>query len=341
MTRESEYKLKSLSEVSFFAQLKWSIGFLAKWLGVSKKELREIYKIKMMPELVDEVVEKNKKVKRKYQFGFHSFDKKEKNKVRRILAPHPRLQRVFKIIKELSEKAGIVHPNAFGFVAKRDPKKAVQELLGQKHFFSFDIADAFPSITQAMVETALDRMGVVEVLIRPLAWLATHFYELKSRLPQGSSCSPVLLNIVYSPMCREIDLVCKRHSIKWIVYADDFNFAADEISWEAKRDLLAIPAKYGFQVKPQKTRDNLGKTIPHLLGLTIVGGNIHLRRRTKKKFRRILWMAAKGKGAYSPRCAIGIARHIDYIYGEQANWPGWLEKAWIEYRKRMEAENGQ
>lgn len=209
--------------------------------------------------------------------------------------------------------------------------------MGQRHFVGFDISDAFPSITFEMIAAALERLHIREAVLDVLAWLVTYDYNDQRRLPQGSSCSPNWLNLVYRPMCDEIQEICQRHGIIWNVYGDDFNFGSQNISLEAKAELLAVPAKYGLQIKERKTRDNLGKTIPHILGLTIVDGKIHIKRQTKDRIRRILY-AARVYGAYSDEKVAGLIGYVRHIYGEEANWPGSILKLYQQYKAERRSQ---
>jgi hypothetical protein len=101
---------------------------------------------------------------------------------------------------------------------------------------------------------------------------------------------------------------------------------------QAKAELLAIPAKFGFSVKEKKTRDNSGRTIPHLLGLTVVDGKIHIGRESKNKIRRIIY-AAMTFGAYSPEQVTGIVGYVRHIYGEEENWPGGILNVYRQYQQ--------
>lgn len=208
--------LKKLVVSSFDIQFTTNLGESAKIIGTYKKTLRRAYWIRRQEKFEDEIMEKGKLVKRTFQYGFRRFIKKEPHKDREILAPHPDVQKAFKAVQKWLERTSSSHPRAFGFVKRRNPKKAVKSLLGNgnKYFFRFDISDAFPSIGMEMVQLALRRLKVDEVLIMPLAWFITYYYNDQRRLPQGSACSPAMLNRVYKPMCRKIDQVCEKHGIK-------------------------------------------------------------------------------------------------------------------------------
>jgi len=310
----------------------WTLGILSKLLKVPKKHLRQALEIIKSPELEADILEKGKLVKRKFHFGFREFEIVTKVKKRKILAPHPKVQLIFKGIQRWLEGLHPSHTNAFGFVKGKNPKMAATALLGNNHFLGLDIADAFPSITMEMVTAALERLHVSEVISDVLAWLVTYEYAGQRRLPQGSSCSPIILNLVYKPMCNEIGEICQRHGITWNVYGDDFNFGKRiNIMRTSKEELLSIPPKHGLSIKEKKTRDNLGKTIPHILGLTIVDGKIHIKRQTKNRIRRMLY-AATVHGAYSDEKVSGLIGYVRHIYGEKTNWPGSILKLYQQYQ---------
>lgn len=321
-------KLCPLSVASEQVRLRWILGGVSQLIGVAKKDLRKAFVIVSAPKLEAEIIRSGSSVRKTFSYGFMSYVIKEKAKERKILEPHPDVQKIYVKIKEWLEKIDQPHERTFGFVKDRNSKKAAQALkalFSNGHHIAFDIADAFPSITDEMVCAALMRLDVEKDIAEVLAWFTTYAYQGKRRLPQGASSSPALLNLVYKPMCQEIEALCQANNIDWSVYADDFNFSAEKISPEIKQALLAIPDKFGFSIKPKKNKDNLGKTIPHLLGLTIVDGKIHISRKQKNKFRNIFHLAVKYE-AYSPEVVHGIMRYIGHIYGARENWPGWLTK---------------
>lgn len=317
-----------LSVVSDQVRLRWISGAVAELIGIPKKDLKKAFAIVSIPRLKTVILRKGEMVKKTFLYGFMNYTIKEKVKEREILEPHPEVQKVYRKINEWLEKVAPAHDRTFGFVKGRNCKKsaeALEALFENGHHFAFDIADAFPSITDEMVRQAFLKLGIEEDMAEVLAWFVTYAYQGKRRLPQGASSSPLLLNLVYRPMCEEIDNLCRTHGISWSVYADDFNFSAKSIFPETKKMLLEIPSQFGFSIKPKKTKDNLGKTIPHLLGLTIVDGKIHASRKQKNKFRNIFYLAVKYQ-AYPPEVVHGIMRYIGHIYGARENWPGWLTK---------------
>jgi|GEM_PF-2083215 len=331
-------KLRSFDLIAPDVQSNWAKVLLAEFLKVTKKDLRKARMIMRMYELLDpKIVDKNGVICL-FRFGYRSFYVQIKKKLRHILAPHPKLQKIFKAVNKRIVELYPPHEKAYGFVKKRNVKMATESLVGNKHFFSFDISDAFPSITDQMVEKILFDLGAPEDLVVPLARLVTYQYEGLRRLPQGASSSPAVLNMVYKPICEELEELCQSFGIDWCVYADDFTFAGEEITPEMQETLLAVPKRYGFKIKPEKTKNNFGNTVPRMLGLTIVDGKVHLKRRTKRRFRRIFYLAWK-YGAYNNRQVTGVASNIRQVYGEPENWPGSLRKYWVAYmNKKLKEE---
>jgi hypothetical protein len=321
-------------EIALDAKFKWTLGLLSGFLNVTKKDLRKAKRIIDTPKFKDRIVVNGKMEKRVFDFGYQSFHLLIKNKRRHILAPHPALQKVFRVINEKIIELYPAHKKAYGFVRKRNFQMATRSLVGNEHFFSFDISDAFPSITSEIAEKTLLDLKVPEELVKPLARLVTHQYQGYYRLPQGASSSPAILNMVYKPMCEEIEAVCQKFGIKWCVYVDDFTFAGEVITSEMREALIAIPRKYGFRIKKSKTKDNLGKTIPHMLGLTIVDDQIQLRRRTKREFRRRFYLAWK-YDTFNEWEIAGIVAVIKQTYGKDIeNWPNSLKNSWLLYTER-------
>jgi len=338
---QDKRELKKFDQASFKMQFVWTMDLLKKTIGVSKKHLRKAQEIREQEIFEDEIIEKGKEVKRTFTFGFRRFLIKEEHKKREILAPHPKVQMILKAINKWLEKASVPHPNAFGFIKKSNPKKAVETLirvkdfplLRYKHYVKLDISQAFPSIGLEMIREALVRLGVDEALVNPLAWFCTYYYDFQRRLPPGSACSPILLNLVYQPMYDEFARVCEPLGIAFAGYADDFTFASvNEIPQATIEKLMLVPAKFGFELNKRKIRNNRGKDIPHILGLTIVEGKIHLKRQVKNKFRRIFYAALKFD-AYSSERINGVVGEIRQIYGEEKDWPGWLRKPYKRYQK--------
>lgn len=328
--------LEVFSAISSNVRFRWTMGEMKQLIGAPKKQLRKALRAIESPEARVKVFRKGKETWLTFHHGFRKFRIHRKKKEREISEPHPDIQEVYVAIKDWLEGRFSSHYRAYGFVRERNCKRAALSLLENKHFLTLDIANAFPSVTTQMVKQALISLGVSETLAESLSWLTTFS---QGCLPQGSSSSPLLLNLVFLPMCGEIDEFCEANNLRWAVYVDDFTFAGKDISEEMKQEILRIPEKFGFRFKKEKTKDNRGKTIPHMLGLTIVDGKVHIRRGRKKEYRRIFHEALRNKD-FNPKKAAGLANYIRCIYGPEEHWPGWLRRPWEEYQITRRKDDG-
>jgi len=168
--------------------------------------------------------------------------------------------------------------------------KNVDPHVGTKHarakaVFSFDLKDAFPTVTEEMVKDTLIReMRMHEKLATLLAKLVTY----KGKLPQGSPCSPCIFNLVCKPMdgtiCRYLSKSNGYH-FKVTRYADNFTVSTPRkfIPKIVKENLLEIVERHGFN--SHKIRYAEGKAVPRITGLIIVNGKIRIKRDLIERFR--------------------------------------------------------
>jgi hypothetical protein len=319
-----------LSTASEELRLRCCLEGISILTNIPKKHLRRASNLMFEPKtILNSDASKNQEPKI-FFYGFSSYIINEKNgKKRQITEPHPEIQFVYKELGKWFSQLSPAHKNAFGFVSERNAKMAVEELtyLFKKggYHFGIDIAEAFPSITDKIISLTLIDLGVEECLAEALAQFVTYRHKGQRRLPQGSSSSPALLNLVYKPMCQEFEKTCQKYQLQWSIYVDDINFASSKIiSRNIQQELLEIPKKFGFRIKSIKIKNNCGTTIPHLLGLTIVDGKLHISRHKKNEIRRKMYAFIK-HGAYSEHIAMGLMMYVQYIYGkDQKKWPNWL-----------------
>lgn len=173
----------------------------------------------------------------------------------------------------------------FGFRKGRSIVTNIESHLSARAVFSFDLRNAFPTVTKEMVKDTLIReMKLTENLAIPLAKLVTY----KGELPQGSSCSPHIFNLVCKPMdgtiCRYLSK-SNGYYFKATRYADNFTVSTPRkfIPEIVKENLLEIVARHGFN--GHKIRYTEGKAVPRITGLTIINGKIRIRRDLIERFR--------------------------------------------------------
>ncbi len=173
----------------------------------------------------------------------------------------------------------------FGFRKGYSIVTNIELHLSARAVFSFDLRNAFPTVTKEIVKDTLMReMKLTEKLAIPLAKLVTY----KEKLPQGSPCSPYIFNLVCKPMDRTICRYLsksKGYHFKVTRYADNFTVSTPRkfIPEIVKENLLEIVERHGFN--GHKIRYAEGKAVPRITGLTIVNGKIRIRRDLIERFR--------------------------------------------------------
>jgi RNA-directed DNA polymerase len=147
-----------------------------------------------------------------------------------------------------------------GFIKKTKNKEAsnivsnAQQHVSKAWVLNVDIQDFFPSINAENIRTAL--------LARPInmhskeaasiiALLATQNWKL----PAGSPCSPVLSNIVFYSMDKQLKALADNYNLIYTRYADDLTFSGS-VKMEQKtiEEMQRILENAGFRINPRKIR---------------------------------------------------------------------------------------
>ena len=198
----------------------------------------------------------------------------------------------------------------FGFRKGRSIITNIEPHLSARAVFSFDLKDAFPTVTKEIVKDTLMReMKLTEKLAIPLAKLVTY----KGELPQGSSCSPHIFNLVCKPMdgtiCRYLSKSNGYH-FKVTRYADNFTVSTPRkfIPKIVKENLLEIVARHGFN--GHKIRYAEGKAVPRITGLIIVNGKIRIKRDLIERFRAMIH-----NRTLTPSQVRGIVSYVRMVMG--------------------------
>ena len=99
--------------------------------------------------------------------------------------------------------------SAHGGVKRWSPAKHAEWHLGKKFHFVTDIKRYYPSVTPPMVYDTFRALGHEA----PAASLLTKLTTINYLLPQGTVTSPYLANLVFAPIDRQLEDLCKRHKI--------------------------------------------------------------------------------------------------------------------------------
>lgn len=112
-----------------------------------------------------------------------------------------------------------------------------------------DVKKFFPSVSRRAVYKFL-----VEVMQcrRDVAGLLAEMLTYNSRLPTGSSSSPIIAYYAFKPMFDEIAAVSAQHGLKMTCYVDDITLSGENASRKVLNEIRHIIAKNGLQSHKMK-----------------------------------------------------------------------------------------
>lgn len=118
--------------------------------------------------------------------------------------------------------------------------------LGQPAIVTLDIRNCFPSINHGMVfKVWREKLGASDSVASILTKLTT----LQNRLPQGSTASPIICNLVLSELAAAIDNYASANRLVYTQYVDDITLSgnADAVR-KAIEVLIPLVASYGLKL---------------------------------------------------------------------------------------------
>lgn len=139
---------------------------------------------------------------------------------------------------------------SYGGVKKRDNVKNAVAHKGNKYFFQTDLQDFFPFVTCKKVYKTLLSCGFSHDVSRIITRLTTH----KGHLPQGTSTSSTLANLVFSKYAGgQIHQYAIEHSLRFTIFVDDVTLSAPFDFKDKTPAILQIIRTGGFRINHSKT----------------------------------------------------------------------------------------
>lgn len=138
-------------------------------------------------------------------------------------------ERILKLILEEISISSAAH----GGVKTRDTITNAKVHLGKNYHFCTDIKKFYPSVRYQRVCDIL----ILNGFSPPVSKLITQLTTYKGRLPQGTSTSSYLANLVFSLIDKELVNFCKIHDIHYTRYVDDLIFSSQKC-FKNKQDVL-------------------------------------------------------------------------------------------------------
>ncbi len=150
-----------------------------------------------------------------------------------------------------------------GFVQKRSIATNARIHLQSRSVLHADIRDFFGSIREVSVINAFRTLGCAPDVATTLASLCT----LSGRLPQGSSASPAIANVVCQGVDSDLQLLARASGCRYTRYADDITISGDSLP--RQDEVASILTRHGFSVRDDKCRIQSRGRSQFVTGLTI------------------------------------------------------------------------
>jgi hypothetical protein len=135
-----------------------------------------------------------------------------------------------------------------GFVASRSAVTNAALHLAARSVLHLDITAFFDTITLERVEAAFVVLGCRNDIANLLARVCT----LDGRLPQGTSTSPVLANLVCAAMDVELQVLAQSRRCRYSRYADDITVSGTTLP--QTEAVSRVIERQGFHVNARKVR---------------------------------------------------------------------------------------
>ena len=191
---------------------------------------------------------------------------------------------------------------------------------------SIDLKDFFPSITAQQVYRIFASLGYNKFASTILTRLCT----LDEKLPQGSSCSPALSNLICTTLDSRLSGLCEKRGIIYTRYADDMYFSCDDKTLLLRYYSLIkhIIEDEGFHINEQKVHFHTPSNRKRITGVTVVQNlasdtyELKAPKELKRKIRSEIFKCIMS-GNYSTK--EHILGEISYVmYVEQDNYFNYL-----------------
>jgi RNA-directed DNA polymerase len=195
-------------------------------------------------------------------------------------------------------------PAVHGYVTGRNIRTNAERHLARKYLLSVDIYRFFESITTAMVEQALLRIGFSAFASKNLA----QFVTISNFLPPGFNTSPAVSNLIAQNMDEHLISLCGRNCT-YTRYADDLYFSSN-IEVPSLQNIEEIVGNSGFVLNSVKTKYMPRGGKQYVTGLTVFDHvRPHITRKIKRNLRLELYHIKEH----------GLLQHVLYHLGHSEN----------------------
>jgi len=187
------------------------------------------------------------------------------------------------------EGSGFPHPAAFGYIKGKSTRSNARMHIGARRLLSADIKDFFPSITAARVESALETAGINQAVAGDLA----RFLTISGSLPLGLNSSPLIANLVATPLDNDLSEYASSLGLVYSRYADDVTLSGDR-DLPDQDALEKIFNRHFFRINKAKFRTSTAGQKHYVTGLSVADKVApHAPRSMKRRLRQELYFIEK------------------------------------------------
>lgn len=229
---------------------------------------------------------------------YRSFKIPKKNGEYRIInAPNEELKNIQKKLSYVLSLVYKVKPSAYGFIYKKNIIENAKQHIKRNTILNIDLENFFDQIHFGRIKGMLIKKPYE--IGNEAAVVIAQISCFKGILPQGSPVSPVLTNMICSPLDTQLTQLAKKYELRYTRYADDITFSTYQNKFPKKivfgelndlnlgSELLDLLNKNSFKVNDKKIFLNNNKTRQEVTGL-VVNRFPNVKREYIKKVRAIL-----------------------------------------------------
>ena len=257
-------------------------------IGIEKKEI-----VKVLSDMGAYYYEYEKKKKNKQ--GLLKLTKFGAPEVRVINPSTKMLKIIQKRINNLLNSKIRPASYAFGSTKGRSGVSNARFHQGNKFIFQTDLRGFFPSITSSGVYEMFVGFGFSPDVSSILTKLTTY----KGHLPQGTSTSSTIANLVFSKTGNVIERYCQQNGLRFSTYVDDLTISSPTDFQDKIPQILDIVQQSGYAISHSKTTYRTNH--PEITGAKVGNNYIDITDKLKTKI-------ANQQG----RTAAQIAGEINY-----------------------------
>lgn len=234
---------------------------------------------------------------------YTSFKIPKKNGEYRIInSPNKELKNIQKKLAYVLALIYKVKPSAYGFIYKKNIIENAKQHTKRKTILNIDLENFFNQIHFGRIKGMLIKKPYE--IGSEAAIVIAQISCLKGRLPQGAPSSPVLTNMICSPLDTQLTRLAKKYELRYTRYADDITFSTYRNEFPKKivfgelndlnlgSELLDLLNKNSFKVNDKKIFLNNNNYRQEVTGL-IVNKFPNIKREYIKNVRAILYNVNK------------------------------------------------